>query len=76
MKTTKQTLLKQIQELEQEIQELKQENQQYRFALVYSLFDIEATRRERNQALAELRLLREALLDAFEGSEGENERVQ
>ena len=66
--------IKHKQALLNQIQELKQENQQYRLALVYALFDAEATKRERNQALAELRLLRDALLDMFEES-GENERM-
>ena len=45
------TLLKRVRELEDE-------NQQFRFALGYVLFDLEATRRERDEAKEEVRILR------------------
>ena len=63
MTTTKKALQKQV-------EKLKQENEQYHFCLQYALFDVEATRREKEEAItqkdgamAQVILLREELAE-------------
>ncbi len=52
--------------LQKENTRLKAENEQFRFCLQYALFDVEATRREKNGAMAQVVLLREELADLRE----------
>ena len=55
--------------LQEQVEKLKQENEQFRFCLQYTLFDVEATRRERDGVKAEVVLLREELADLRQGLE-------
>lgn len=52
--------------LRKQIKQLQRENEQYRFCLQYTLFDVEATRRERDGMKAQVVLLREELADLRE----------
>ena len=49
--------------LQKQVEKLKQENEQYHFCLQYALFDVEATRREKDGAMAQVILLREELAE-------------
>jgi len=49
--------------LQKQVEKLKEENEQYRFCLQYALFDVEATRREKDGLKAQVILLREELAD-------------
>jgi len=49
--------------LREENKKLKQENEQFRFCLQYALFDVEATRREKDGLKAQVVLLREELAE-------------
>ena len=49
--------------LQEQVENLKQENEQFRFCLKYTLFDVEATKREKDGAMAQVILLREELAD-------------
>ena len=49
--------------LQEQVEELKQENEQFRFCLKYTLFDVEATKREKDGLKAQVILLREELAD-------------
>jgi chromosome segregation ATPase len=49
--------------LQKQVEKLKQENEQFRFALKYLTFDLSATRREKDGAMAQVILLREELAE-------------
>jgi chromosome segregation ATPase len=49
--------------LQEQVEKLEYENDQFRFALKYLAFDLEATRRERDGVKAQVVLLREELAD-------------
>jgi len=49
--------------LQEQVENLKQENEQFRFCLKYTLFDVEATKREKDGLKAQVILLREELAD-------------
>ena len=47
--------------LQKQIKQLKQDNEQFRLITQYLLFDVEATKREKDGAMAQVILLREEL---------------
>jgi len=49
--------------LQEQIENLKQENEQFRFCLKYTLFDVEATKREKDGLKAQVILLRKELAE-------------
>jgi len=57
--------------LQKQVEKLKQENEQYHFCLQYALFDVEATRREKDGAMAAVILLREELAELKQKLEDE-----
>ena len=57
--------------LQEQVEELKQENEQFRFCLKYTLFDVEATKREKDGLKAQVILLREELAELKQKLEDE-----
>jgi len=49
--------------LQKQVEQLKQDNEQFQFVTRYLLFDVEATRRERDGVKVQVILLREELAD-------------